>query len=349
MQKVLDILKQYKHDLLDETHGHVCNRKYCNPQNHEQLVFLGLCPPHLRPDTSIYLCKYRQYHVCDYEHCHCDVCPISGACYGTGGFSSYDYNDPRTRQSRPDVDDQLNLHVLSGSIIHPIFDDDDDSDEPATKRSKITMVASEVRKRIEGHVETLLYGKERKKINSDFMSQHEKACTREKDIYIGKCRLDQVPPNQIALHMINDRYKRVQMPLVILDMDQSILTYYTNVVMQIYELVQRYSSDNGQGKVCIASVTLGVLYLMRTSYQIDGITLIPLDRFMQENLPSMNELPRFGFDKKRYTRGSKLITFSYGLALKKGVDIRKLCLDFSTISESATQVQLFPLNAKKRA
>lgn len=331
-QEVLDILKNYKKDLMNETHTHVCSRDYCNPQTHEQLIRTGQCPPSAgRPNTEIYLCKYRQYHICNYEYCHCTICPISGACYGAaGGYSSYDHGDNRTWNSKPEVDDQPTFFVLSGpkrEREEEKEDDEEEDDDGPSKKTKPTNTA-DFRRRIEEHIEALLYSSVRIKINNDYTTQNNKSCSREKDGYINKCRKEGVPVNRIVLDMINDRYKHIILPMTILKEDRDRVAYYIESVMQVYDIVQRYSSSEGQNKICITSVTLATLYFMRTSYQVDGITLIPLDGFLKEHLPSLNELPRFSFDKKKYTRGSKLLTFSYEVALRRGVPILDLCLKF---------------------
>lgn len=105
------------------------------------------------------------------------------------------------------------------------------------------------------------------------------------------------------------------------------VAYYTDIIGQVYDLVQRYTQATGESqKICINSVAIATLYKMRQSFQLDDVVLLPRDQYLVDHLPPTNELPRFGIDKKRFTTGEKLIEYAYDMAIKKGTAVEDLQL-----------------------
>ena len=115
------------------------------------------------------------------------------------------------------------------------------------------------------------------------------------------------------------------------------VAYYTDIIGQVYELVQRFSQSTGDAqKICLTSVAIATLYKMRQSFQLDDVMLLPRDQYLVEHLPATNDLPRFGMDKKRFTAGEKLIEYAYDMAMKQGTPVEELQLEirqFNVVSK----------------
>ena len=323
LEKILQLIAQYKNDLTDEYKPHYCDSAFCNPQTIRQLRLSGQYPG-VEDNDEIYLCNYRQYHICNANECHCSTCPISGACYGASLFSSYSPQDQRTWNVGPEDDDTPVLRPMPG-WEHTI--QAEPSVEPAQKRFRAN--TSEVRNRVETLIERFLYGQERVKINHEFDEQKDKNSRRKKEAYVNQCVKHNRPVNLLEICMMNDHEDSLGAPLEILEKDMQVVHYLTFIVLQVYEIVQRYGGINGtqgQGKVDVVSVTVATLYYMRKGYVLDDVTILPVNDLLREHLPIMNYLPKFGVEKRKLLKGEKVVKYSYSEALKQGVDIHELCL-----------------------
>lgn len=75
-----------KHDILGH-YEHTCQREFCNPQNEEEYIAVGMLePPAIDPD--VYICKFGKMHYCTRRTCKHylyngsgGICDISGARY----------------------------------------------------------------------------------------------------------------------------------------------------------------------------------------------------------------------------------------------------------------------------
>jgi hypothetical protein len=301
-EKYLKQLEAQKFDLLNEYHTHECSRDYCNPQNIEH----------------VYLCKYRQIHICLPDTCDLindGVCQLSGACYGPSGYSTYDHNDNRTWYENMDFSTPQRKQLFLSNVgpIEPIA-----PIGPNTIRRNT--FNKEAIKKIESYIECLLYSPERAKMNAEHVKLQEKKSNRAKDIYINRCIAKNVPANTIELMIIEQQYSMIDVIIEVLPFDEAIITRYTLLIIRMHEIVQQYSDE----KICLESLTLGTLYYMRQGLNCGGVEVIPIDSFLIKHLPEMNDLRRFGFDKKKYTRGEKWITYTYECATKKRDDLKKL-------------------------
>lgn len=317
--------------VLERYHPHMCERTYCLPQTEQHITHTPTA------NTTVFVCRFGQVHICDFDHCQCSVCPISGACYGHGGgWSSYDPSDPRTYEMSRTVDDEfptfLVLEGLAPKETEPVL---------VKKRRTHYQNNGNVIKRAENVVETLLYSQERNKINTEYMQRQKKACTREKDTYVTQCKKNHQLPNMLSLDQINNRYKYNKPPLTIIKTDVERVAYYSDVIAQVYELVQRHSNagSTDSQKICVVSVAIATLYKMRQSFQLEEVTLLPRDQYLVDHLPATNDLPRFNLDKKRFTSGEKLIEFAYDMAIKTGTPLHELQLEIRNF-----QVVSKPLN-----
>lgn len=306
-KKILVQLRAQKRDLLNEYHKHVCSREYCNPEN----------------IAHIYLCKFRQIHICLPDVCDLlveGVCQLSGACYGPSGYSIYDHNDQQTWYDHMDYDVPMTKQrylSLEGEMV-----------EVAVVAVAAAVVphkaisTKEIIKRIEGYIETLFYSSERSKMNAEQTRAHQQKANRAKEAYINKCIASRQLVNMMDLMGIEEQYKWMEAMIDVLPFDQNLLNHYTQLVLRMYHIIQQYSDE----KICLESLTLGTLYYMRQGFSCDGVEVIPRDPFLVKNLPEMNDLRRFGFDKKKYTRGEKWITYTFECASKKKDDLKKIKL-----------------------
>lgn len=313
VKNILDQIAEYKGDLTDSYKPHSCSRNFCNPQTLFQLTRFG--------NDVIYLCKFRQYHICDESHCHCASCPISGICWGTNMYSSYASDDHRTWNVSAEMDDDPVVYVMPGyevslqNVVQPA--------EEVVFTSKLNKM--DATGKIEQVLEKLLYSPKRKTINEDYHKQKDKALYRERDAYIVACARDSKPVNRVHLSMIADRHQSNQAPLTILERDDRLVSHLVDCVLQVCETVERYSQQT-QSKICVISIALGVLYTMRQGYSLDNVTLIPMSPLLRDHLPIMNHLSKFGLEKQKYTKGHQLIVFAYDNALRQGAELRDLCI-----------------------
>lgn len=314
VNETLLLIVQYKNDMTDMYKPHFCSRSYCNPETLYHLTRKG--------DQTIFLCKFRQYHICDESHCHCASCPISGICWGTEMFSSYASDDFRTWNVGAEEDDDPTVYIMPGyepkvqNVANIPY-------QPEVFVSKLNR--SDASAKVEQVIEKLLYSPMRSTLNDEYYKQKDKVLNRERDAYISHCVALQRPVNRIQLTMISDRHDSGQPPLHLLERDQSFISYLVNCVLQVCETVERYGRQ-AQSKVCVISITLGVLYTMRQGYALDGISLLPMIPLLRDHLPIMNHLSKFGLEKQKYTKGHQMIVYSYDVALRKGVSIAELSL-----------------------
>ena len=185
--KVAQRLVELRTDMmLDSYHVHMCDHTYCQPQTEQQLTGDKLA------DGTVFLCKFGQFHICDFQHCQCSTCPISGICYGHGGgYSSYDAGDFRTWEPAQEHEEVPTFFVLEGLTV---------AAEPKQKHQKLFHTKNgNILKRAEQVVETLLYSQERNKINSEHSARQKKARAREKDNYVTQCKKRNQLPNMIDI------------------------------------------------------------------------------------------------------------------------------------------------------
>jgi hypothetical protein len=305
MEKILLELEQRKEDLLNEHHYHQCRREYCNPQ--------GI--------SNIYLCKFRQIHVCTPDECDLvfeGVCPISGACYGPVGYGNYDPNDNRTFYSRGLINDEP-IHAKFPQFL-PIRGANPPASgggvgAPAARVISRVVNEKDVYTRIETYVEDLLYSNERVKINALATAANKKACTQKKEEYIARCSARDEPINWVMMDIIANSFGYVEQVLEIMPLSRETVARYTEMVLKVYKMVQSFTSE----RVCVESITLAVLYTMRVGYIVNDVQVLPMDPFLKEHLPDMNELGRFGFERHKFTNGENQLTFAFDEAIKKGI------------------------------
>ena len=273
--------------------NHICSHEYCKPENESSLKKRGLIPKEtpMVTNDSVFVCIYGNIHECsEYTCMNNTICPISGLSDGhPSNYSSYNRKDPRT--------------FIKDPIKH--------------KRKRLT--DDELYEKAENLVEIILYSNCREKINEKFKRQQVKLCNKEKNAYTKEF----YPVNLPQLAMVQCKYDSKTVPLEILKRDPQRIEYYTFMIVQMYKKINQYIDD----KLCIESITLGLLYKMKQGLKIDGIIIIPIDLYLVEHLPVMNDLPVFNIDKRKFTKGEQWINYSIEQARKQGVSLQDIALE----------------------
>ena len=76
----------------------------------------------------------------------------------------------------------------------------------------------------------------------------------------------------------------------------------------------------------VESVTIALMYYMKTGYTYESIEVIPRDEYLHYMLPPIRDLNKMGFDKKHVTKGQQLITRIYVIAAKKAISMHDMAL-----------------------
>lgn len=170
-------------------------------------------------------------------------------------------------------------------------------------------------------VETILFSNFRQKINEQWKRKQMKLCKKEKDSYIHENCAD-CPINLIGAMMIESVYRSQKPPLVVLEHDQVKIHYYTQVCQFIYQCIQRYVGEN----LNLDAIALGTLYKMQQGIRVEETVILPVDRFLVDHLPLINDLPQFKVDKRKFTRGEKLISQMIDNVKKLKVPLSEIAL-----------------------
>ena len=180
---------------------------------------------------------------------------------------------------------------------------------------------SEVYIKLETVVETILFSNFRQKINEQWKRKQMKLSKKDKDSYIQENCLDK-PINLIATMMIESLYRSAKPPLTVLEFDQVKLHYYTQVCQFMYQCIQKYAGEN----LNLDAIALGTLYKMQQGIRVEETVILPVDRFLVDHLPLINDLPQFKMDKRKFTRGEKLISQMIDNVKKLKVPLSEIAL-----------------------
>jgi len=333
MEKIIQRLETAKRlcgniiETLEPFH-HICSKEICNPENEDDLIVKGvLSPPAL--STDIYLCNYKNHHICNANQCNNTirgVCPISGACYGNpGGFSSYDKNDYRTWHRNLKISQHAQqIYISENPSIYnnkrKIDEKEKVEEVVAQKKSRRQKPFSQLREIASNVIRCLLYSSIRNKINSRIKNQNERFLIKAVQTYIKSCKKDKSVIDVIYLQKIHDTYTTVENKLEMLVYNEYIVKKYVDIIIATYKNVKKYYSDTFK----IETIALGVLYIMRQGYEVENIILFQSDSFLLYNLPSICDIPSFGYDKKNITKGKLIIQYTYNQAFESGVPIKDI-------------------------
>lgn len=302
---------------------HECSKEYCEPLNTVGIYRIFK----IKQDfpESLYICKYGQEHDCFKNDCGIDsVCAVSGIIKeNIQEYSDYNKNDSRTWKS---VVPQKYLSEKKVEVLMKKYTKEEVSKK--VKREK-KFNSSQIQSRIEHIVETILYSLNRKKINEEKYNIHSKKIKREKDFYITECSEKCIPVNLIKLSMMDSKPNANLHIIKILKRDQNVINRYVHLILQFYNHAVKYIED----KVSPEAIALGILYKMQQGMIVDNVILIPLETFLVENLPLMNDLNKLKIDKKKYTLGERLIFQTFENARKHGITNQNLALKEEILEE----------------
>jgi len=321
----LERAKRVSGDIIDMPTDHICSKEFCNPENEKDLISRGFLagPP---TSTDIYLCRYRNHHVCTENECRNidnGVCRISGACYGNpGGYSSYSKTDYRTWHQEFRHNEQLQqLKITANPTIFSV-DDNNKPDEPRKrkkrkKKKNPKVIWRRYKLAAQKIVTCLLYSHTRQTINDRAYKQSLKMMEKQIQMYIKSCNQERQVVNIINIMLLQNKYKNIDKKLEILEYQQNVIDKYVDVIMQTYLNVKKYYTESFK----FQTIAIGALYEMRQGYELENIILFPSDCFLLYNLPTINDIPAFGFKKANITRGKWIIQIAYNTAVESGVAI----------------------------
>ena len=108
--------------------------------------------------------------------------------------------------------------------------------------------------------------------------------------------------------------------LEILDYDEDYVRKYTEIVLHVHAIIEKYHTDVPK----IDILTLGTLYIMRQGFVVNNVPLLPSDTFLLYNLPEINDLPSFGYGKRKIAIGTQIIEFVLKRALEQGAFVNNI-------------------------
>ena len=317
--------KRVSGDIIDLSVKHTCTKEFCNPENEADLIVKGfLMGPIMMPD--VYVCKYRSYHICNSQTCKSTygtgVCVISGACYGPkDGYASYDKSDPRTfyinaRHSvkmEQQINPTMNDNIYTLSPLEKVKVKQKTRKSPNFKRIRLEVVEI---------ITKLLFSDTRKSVNKRYRDNRTKIMEKKIQNYIKSCYIERVPVNMITIKIFVDKYNEGYERLEILNYSEDTISKYTNLIVNAYKIVLKYYDDAFK----VPTISLGVLYEMRQGYEIEGLVLFEADPFLLHNLPTINDILQFGFDRANITKGKHIIQAAYKRGVESGASMDQLLI-----------------------
>lgn len=326
-------LKTERNSLSESREAHACHPQFCFPESE---TMLGAENP---LSCNVYMCNYGSTHVCTEDLCtyyHAapkNVCPISGYQFGRE-FSSYSKDDYRTRRA-----------PLAEKIC-------DSHAQPLKKQRRSTLYSPQLREEEAENqatklVHLLLYSPKRHALNLKAALRFQHQAEEAKQKYIR----DQLSARQLPY--FTDMYRVVahvtdhqELPLKEFEVDQNLVRYYVFVILQVWDILQRFHVPQAQKKfqgdleivprLDFEAVSLAVLYTMRKGLRRAHVQLLPGDDFLLLNLPIINALIEFDLDKAQVTKGDKLISDAYDNAFTEGVSMSEITLNMEKMPAPET-------------
>lgn len=306
-ERILDAKRRGGDLIANYDFPHTCHRDVCNPENERMLIAKGLLSgPAMSND--VFVCRYGSQHICTELLCNnhrLGVCDISGACYGPqGGYSSYDKNDPKTWSHQFRVNEiTAQSSATSNRQKRPY----------RRKTARHTDAIQDI-------IHKLLYSPIRKQVNDEKNARDSKQAETAILNYAKKCHDQRAPVSLIYVMMIQDNIRSTEQKLEIIEYDEKTVLKYVQIVAKISKIVQKYYAESFK----IDVLALGVLYGMRQGYEAEQIVLLPSDTFLLYNLPTVNDLPSFGYEMRVVTRGKRLYEIAFKTALDRGVSVKEI-------------------------
>lgn len=206
--------------------------------------------------------------------------------------------------------------------------------------------AEAVRKRAQHMVELLLHSSCRNALNKKAYARYQKEANDARDTYLKTCK------ERGQWGFVTDIYRVVAnklsqpLPLVIFNYNEAVLSYYVDVICQVWGIIVRYyvhpklKQFDEEGaeivpKIDVDSVCIGVLYNMRYGYKYGETWLLPRDEFLFCHLPLINDLAEFqGISKPKYTKGTAILTNTYENAVSTNIPLNEISISEEGLKES---------------
>jgi hypothetical protein len=90
----------------------------------------------------------------------------------------------------------------------------------------------------------------------------------------------------------------------------------------MFQCIQKYVGEN----LNLDAIALGTLYKMQQGIRLEETVILPVDRFLVDHLPLINDLPQFKLDKRKFTRGEKLISQMIDNVKKMKIPLTEIAL-----------------------
>lgn len=347
----LRVLKEKRKTLTDSRQQHVCDPNLCAPESEASLQ----APNPIA--CNIFMCRYGSVHLCTEDHCKLyggvpgNICPVSGLQHSSIDASSYDKHKPHTWY-RQQEERRSNIQTMTARFLLTGNDD-----EIMVKEERLTVIREEVVKRKKRTaytkqiseeeanteagriVKLLLYSPERRIFIEKCIQRNLQLGEEAKAQYV---RQQLYEEHQLPYACDMYLYKAYQssrpLPLKEFAFDPDLHRYYVFVIMQVWQMVQRFHVPRNQKqydedhieivpRLNFPAIALATLYLMRKGHRQNNIQLLPADDFLLLNLPHVNIYGEFGLEKSLVTIGDKLITGAYENALQDNTPIADIVLD----------------------
>ena len=319
----LQRLKTERNSLSTSREAHACHPRFCSPESE---AMMGVKDP---ISCNVFMCNYGCTHVCTEDLCtyyHAapkNVCPISGYQFGQE-LSSYSKDDYRTRRN-PLAEKVCDVLPLKKKQRRPSLYAPQLSEEEASNQATKL-------------IHLLLYSPKRHALNLKAALRFRHQAEEAKQKYIRDQLSDRQLPYftdmyRVVAHVIDHQ----ELPLKEFEVDHNLVRYYVFVILQVWDILQRFHVHSSQKKfqgdleiiprLDFEAITLAVLYTMRKGLRRAHVQLLPGDDFLLLNLPIINSLIEFDLDKAQVTKGDKLISDAYDNAFLEGANMSEITLN----------------------
>jgi hypothetical protein len=347
--KALARLFQGKKDMSDSREQHTCSHAVCNPQSEEQVYRSSIPAGGGNGDiisSNIFLCKFGTVHVCTqtscnmYQHAPIQTCPISGFQHGSI-VSNYDKNNSKTWNLKLE-------HVYTGvgkkevDAPPPLRAG---GNEPHTKKRRGTLPQQEdLEHKASTIVNLLLFSNCRIDRNNEAIRQCQLEAEEARQTHLKKRTLEKQQPFWTDVYRLTGRYLSRPLPLTIFERNVNLHDYYVNIIMQVWERVQKFYILPGDKvydehgieivpRLDFGCISLGTMYIMRQGLRVGQHMLLPKDDFLLINLPIANELTFFNIQKSTINKGDKIITKAYENAFIANAPIAEIVINLNALPE----------------
>lgn len=345
--------KKARGSLSDVRQTHTCDPSHCQPENESMICE----PPYLA--SNVFVCKFGSVHLCSadtctlYASCERNTCPISGFQFGCE-ISSYSKHDYRTWRN-PHAEKQAigvssTPHtaqwLLGGKEAEPVFAV---PAPPPPKRKRAysrQMSEQDAKEAASSLVKLLLYSRQRRDCIARFKERHRQQGEEAKRTYIATQREMGQLPYVTDVYRLMAHYQGQVVPMKEYEFNENTHNYYTFIITQVWDIVQRFHVPLQQKRyegdvemvprLDFTAIALGTLYLMRNGVQKAHTELLPADRFLMMNLPTINTLVEFGIEKSAVTKGDLLITQAYDNAIAEGAAVSEISLEMEKLPRPET-------------